>query len=156
VNRLHRDVWLTANDYEFATYKTNHVVVKPTIGMNNSGVVAWFIQDAFKLHTSDIVVVHDDMDIELGRIKIKAKGGDGRHRGIESIIKNCQSGRVIRIKVGIGKPPSAKEGVDFVLGKFNKKDRELVDVGIQSAVCAVNQILDDGVQSAMSIFNRKA
>jgi len=155
VNRLHRDVWLTANDYEFATYKTNHVIVKPTIGMNNSGVVAWFIQDAFKLHTSDIVVVHDDMDIELGRIKIKSKGGDGRHNGVKSIIKNCHSGRFIRVKVGIGKPPSAKQGADFVLSRFNKSERELVDVGIKSAVSAVDQILTGGVQSAMSVFNKR-
>ena len=154
LNRLHRDIWLTADDYEFGTFDKEHLVVKPSVGMNNSGVVAWYLKDAFKAQTSDIIVVHDDMDFEPGRIKIKVGGGSGKHNGIKSIIKHTGS-KFVRVRVGIGKPASAKDGIDYVLGKFSKDEKVLIDSAIDCSVGAIKHILNSGVQSAMSVFNRR-
>lgn len=153
LNRLHKDIWLTADDYEFGTHNSN-IVVKPSVGMNNSGVVVWYLQNILKIHTSDVIVIHDDMDFEPGRIKIKVGGGSGKHNGIKSIIENSDA-RFIRVRVGIGKPTSPKEGIDYVLGKFTKDEMVIMNASLSSAANAVNHILSDGVQSAMSVFNRK-
>lgn len=154
VNKLHRDIWLTTDDYEFGTLDKKHLIIKPSVGMNNSGVVVWYLQDVFKTHISDVIVVHDDMDFPPGRMKIKVGGGDGKHNGIKSVIENSGA-RFIRIRVGIGRPASAKDGINYVLSRFSKDDRALVDTAVTRSIQAIKHILSDGVQSAMSIFNRR-
>ena len=152
LNRLHRDIWLTAEDYEFGTLRKNHLVVKPSIGMNNSGTIVWYLQDVFKVHISDIVVIYDDMDFPVGQMRIKIGGGHGQHNGVKSIIKESGA-RFTRIRVGIGKPKG--KGIDHVLGKFDKDERKLAEISIKRAVGAANYIIEKDVQSAMSIFNRR-
>ncbi len=154
LNKLHKDIWLTADDYEFSTFRKDHLLVKPSVGMNNSGVVVWYLQNMFKTSLSDIIVVHDEMDFEPGKMKIKFGGGDGKHNGVKSIISNSGA-KFIRIRVGIGKPNSPKDGIDYVLGKFPKHEKTLIDSAVTRSVEAINHILTSGVQSAMVIFNRK-
>lgn len=154
LNKLHKDIWLTADDYEFSTFRKDHLLVKPSVGMNNSGVVVWYLQNMFKTSLSDIIVVHDEMDFEPGKMKIKLGGGDGKHNGVKSVISNSGA-KFIRVRVGIGKPNSSKDGIDHVLGKFSKHEKALIDSAVIRSVEAINHILTSGVQSAMAIFNRR-
>ena len=128
----------------------NSIMLKPTTGMNLSGLAAKDAVNAVE-DAPHIIVIHDDMDFEPGQVRIKVDGGDGRHNGLKSIINKIGS-NFIRIRVGIGNPPKEK-GIDFVLGKFSGNDRKLIDNSIQAAAEAVSWVIQDGIQKAMNRFN---
>ena len=131
----------------------NAVMLKPTTGMNLSGVCAKDALEVLQDDMTHIIVIHDDMDFEPGQVRIKVGGGDGKHNGLKSII-NKIGPDFTRVRVGIGKP-NQREGIDFVLGRFSGKERKLIDEAIQLAAEAINWIVKDGVQQAMNRFNRK-
>lgn len=128
--------------------------VKPITGMNVCGPVVRELVEMFDLSVEDIIVVYDDMDFEPGQIKIKKGGGDGKHNGVKSIINHIGSD-FIRVRVGIGKPKTKEQGIDFVLEPFTSPERKLIDSAIEKAVGAVNIIIKEGVSPAMVFFNRK-
>jgi len=130
------------------------VMLKPTTGMNSCGLMA---EDALQTIQGDIthiIVVHDDMDFEPGQVRVKVGGGDGRHNGLKSII-NKIGNDFTRIRVGIGKPRTKEDGMDFVLGRFTNKERKVINDAIQLAAEAINWVIKDGVQQAMNRFNRR-
>jgi PTH1 family peptidyl-tRNA hydrolase len=131
----------------------NAIMVKPTTGMNRSGLG---VKDAFEAIDKDIshiIVIHDDMDFEPGDIKIKVGGGSGRHNGLQSVIDNIGPD-FIRIRIGIGKPPSKEESINFVLGKFSSYERKFINGAILGAAEAVSWIIQDGIDKAMNEFNQ--
>lgn len=100
-----------------------------------------------------VVVVHDELDLPPGRVKIKEGGGTAGHNGLESIRSHLRSGAFTRVRIGIGKPPGRQDGADFVLRPARKAERLEFDVAVVEAAEAVELIFSDGVAAAMNRVN---
>jgi PTH1 family peptidyl-tRNA hydrolase len=100
-----------------------------------------------------LVVVHDELDLPPGRVKVKQGGGTAGHNGLESIRSHLHSGAFVRVRIGIGKPPGRQSGADFVLKPARKAEQIELDVATVEAAEAVETILADGVATAMNRFN---
>jgi len=139
---------------EFFLNGEKHYILKPHTYMNLSGESVQALAAYFKIETEDIIAVHDDLDIEYGRIKLKKGGNDGGHKGIRSMIQMLGDKSFIRLKMGIGKD-SRKGTIGHVLGKFSSEDSEnldeFIDISVQAVVCCINE----GVRVAMNIFNTR-
>jgi PTH1 family peptidyl-tRNA hydrolase len=103
---------------------------------------------------SRVVVIHDELDLPPGRVKIKEGGGTAGHNGLESIRAHLHSGAFIRVRIGIGKPPGRQEGADFVLKRTGKADRTQLDVAVVEAAEAVELIFTEGLTTAMNRVNQ--
>jgi peptidyl-tRNA hydrolase, PTH1 family len=102
---------------------------------------------------SRIVVVHDELDLPPGRVKIKEGGGTAGHNGLESIRAHLHSGAFTRVRIGIGKPPGRQQGADFVLKPARKAEQMELDVAVVEAAEAVELIFSEGVAAAMNRVN---
>ena len=102
---------------------------------------------------SRLVVVHDELDLPSGRVKVKNGGGTAGHNGLESIRSHLHTGAFVRVRIGIGKPPGRQVGADFVLRRPPKTERLDLDVAVEEAADAVMTILDEGPDAAMNRFN---
>lgn len=100
-----------------------------------------------------LVVVHDELDLPVGRIKVKDGGGTAGHNGLESIRNHVHTGGFLRVRIGIGRPPGRQMGADYVLRRPGKAERIDLDVAVEKAADAVLCILDEGVERAMNRFN---
>ena len=109
----------------------------------------------YKIAPENIIVVHDEMDISLGRIMIKPGGGSAGNNGIKSIIANLGTKDFIRLRIGIGKPSTKTDGASHVLSGFSKSESSMVEDSIQTAANAVLEIINKGLQSAMNKYNTK-
>ena len=128
------------------------VLVEPLTFMNRSGLAVKEVMKKYPLEPENLIVVHDDLDMDTGKLKIRKKGSSGGHRGIESIIGNLGTREFIRMKIGIGR----EEGVpaeDYVLRKFGKDQISLIKDAIVRASDAIAMIMRDGVDKAMNVFN---
>jgi peptidyl-tRNA hydrolase, PTH1 family len=129
-------------------------LMKPLTYMNESGVAVRAAADFYKVAPSQLVVVYDDMDLPLGRIRIREAGSHGGHNGIRSIIAHMRTDAVPRIRIGIGRPAGEGRGATgHVLGGFRAEERPIVAAAIQDAADAVEQILTEGPIAAMNRFN---
>lgn len=150
--------FMEKDDYYIAEWKLedkNIYIVKPTTYMNLSGNAVKKVvnETILKNLPNSLIVVHDDLDMPLGKIKIKRDGSSGGHRGVQSIIDSIGTKNFIRIKIGIGKVP--KEYVsDYVLSVFTKEEKAQIKEKISEAVEAVFVVVNDGVDRAMNIYNR--
>ena len=100
-----------------------------------------------------LVVVHDELDLPPGRVKVKEGGGTAGHNGLESIRAHLHSGAFVRVRVGIGKPPGRQDGADYVLRRPGKAERIEMDVAVEEAVEAVELLFKEGPAAAMLRFN---
>jgi len=149
-----KNPWKMEDGYLYKySNKLEALLIKPITGMNVCGPVIKKICEGLQ-GEHEIVVVYDDMDFEPGQMKIKVGGGDGKHNGVKSLIKHIGPD-FTRIRVGIGKPKTKEQGIDFVLEPFTKPQRAKVDTAIQDAIGALHVISKENVQSAMSFFNRR-
>jgi PTH1 family peptidyl-tRNA hydrolase len=127
--------------------------------MNLSGFPIRRLADYFGISGGDMVVIHDDIDLAFGRIKIKKKGGDGGHKGIKSLIDAFGGGDFVRIRIGVGRggdnPGNGRGVVDHVLGRFDSQEKEDLDRIIPTASEAAVVVLCHGVREAMNRFNSK-
>jgi PTH1 family peptidyl-tRNA hydrolase len=132
------------------------LLVKPLTFMNESGsaVSAW--QRALDPKPDRIVVIHDDLDLPASRLRIKAGGAHGGHRGIRSLIEALGSGDFLRIKVGIGRPRQGRDPVEHVLGPFEEAEREEIKAAVERAADAVEVLLQEGLEAAMNRYNVRA
>lgn len=131
-------------------------VAFPQTYMNESGVSVVSLAKHHGLLDAPerIVIVHDELDLPLGRLRVKAGGGLAGHNGLRSIKSHLHSDAFLRVRIGIGKPPGGKEqGADHVLSKPSKRDREELAIVVQEAADAVECILHEGVERAMNRFN---
>jgi PTH1 family peptidyl-tRNA hydrolase len=103
-----------------------------------------------------LVVVHDELDLPTGRIKIKAGGGNAGHNGLKSIESHLHTNEYLRVRVGIGKPPGRQAGADYVLKRPGAAERALLDTAIEEGADAVEAILTEGVDAAMNRVNGSA
>ena len=131
------------------------VLAKPMAYMNRSGPQVQNIAGYFRILCEDMLVVHDDIDLAFGRLKIKEKGGDGGHRGVRSIIDAFGGGDFTRLRIGVGRPDAEKGASDYVLGKFSLEERKVLSQIITSAKDAIVTILCKGTKEGMNRFNNK-
>ncbi|MGW8324661.1 MAG: aminoacyl-tRNA hydrolase [Desulfobacterales bacterium] len=131
------------------------VLAKPMAYMNRSGPQVQKIAGYFRILCEDMLVVHDDIDLAFGRLKIKEKGGDGGHRGVRSIIDAFGGGDFTRLRIGVGRPDAEKGASDYVLGKFSLEERKVLSQIITSAKDAIVTILCKGTKEGMNRFNNK-
>lgn len=131
------------------------LLVKPQTYMNNSGMAVLDLYNFYKMPISNIIVIVDDIDIDFATIRIRAKGSAGSHNGLKSIIYHLQSEDFPRVKIGIGKKKEDQDLGDFVLSRFDVKEREQIDLAIERAALAVETIIKDGINKAMNEFNSK-
>jgi len=131
------------------------VLAKPMAFMNRSGPQVQKIARYFRILSEDMLVVHDDIDLAFGRIKIKEKGGDGGHKGVRSIIDAFGGGDFVRLRIGVGRPEAGISAADYVLGKFSLKEKKVLHRIITEARDAVVTILCKGAKEGMDRFNDK-
>ena len=129
-------------------------LVKPTTYMNLSGKCVKSIMDDTAVGLQDILVVLDDVELPIGTIRIRARGSSGGHNGLQSIIDECASEDFPRLRVGIGKPSGGVDLVDYVLSNFEPHELRLMETVVDKAVDAVICWIFEGVENAMSKFNR--
>jgi peptidyl-tRNA hydrolase, PTH1 family len=103
-----------------------------------------------------LVIVHDELDLPPGTVRIKVGGGLAGNNGLRSIEAHLHRRDFLRVRIGIGKPPSAARGVEHVLKRPSKAEKELLAIAVDTAADAVTSILNDGVESAMNQFNTRA
>ncbi|MDE0043868.1 MAG: aminoacyl-tRNA hydrolase [Candidatus Poribacteria bacterium] len=127
------------------------IYVKPTTFMNNSGEVVAALVHRFDLSFSDLCVVYDDLNLEIGVLRLRKKGSDGGHNGMKSIIRYLNTEEFPRLRIGIGTP--TYDQIDYVLSKFDEVDRVRIDQVVQRAADAVEMLIEDGIQTAMNQFN---
>jgi peptidyl-tRNA hydrolase, PTH1 family len=133
------------------------VVAFPTTYYNEAGraaralVLRHGIDDPAK-----VVVVHDELDLPVGKLKVKSGGGLAGNNGLRSIKANLQTDAFARIRIGVDKPPNNQQGADHVLRKPGRREREELDVAIAEAADAVEVILDEGIDQAMARYNRRS
>ena len=130
------------------------MLVKPQTYMNRSGISVFDIVNFYKVPIENVIVIYDDVDLELGTLRIRARGSSGTHNGMKSVIYQIQSDDFPRIRIGIGKNPGINLA-DFVLQKFNSNEREIVNEVMITAVESVEDIIINNVDSAMNKFNKK-
>jgi len=140
-----------------AKHNGAHVeLLMPTTFVNNSGVAVRQYLKKNDLPPENILVVTDELNIAFPQIRIKAKGSDGGHNGLASIIYHLESQNFSRLRMGIGPAPRSKDAhVDYVLGRFTKAEEKQLDEFIDEAVECSFIWLNDGVAQAMDQFNRK-
>jgi PTH1 family peptidyl-tRNA hydrolase len=129
------------------------VIAKPLTYMNRSGAVVRKLIKELGIPLDHLVVVHDDLDMACGRIKIKEKGGHGGHKGVSSIIEQVGNPDFLRVKVGIDKPQRPDEGADYVLSPFDNEQLPLVEESMEQASEAIEDIIESGKARAMSLYN---
>ena len=129
------------------------LLVKPRTYMNRSGEAVARLRDAYTLSPRDLVVAHDDMDLVPTSVRVKEGGGSGGHRGLESVIAALGSGDFFRVRVGIGRPPPAVDPVEYVLQPFSPAEAADMRLAAERAAQAVEALLEEGPQKAMSLFN---
>jgi PTH1 family peptidyl-tRNA hydrolase len=125
----------------------------PLTYMNDSGLAVVALARRYGVEPEQIIVVHDELDLPVAALKVKAGGGLAGHNGLRSIVSHLHSDAFLRVRIGVGKPASKEQGVDHVLKKFSKRERSEIDVTIEQAADAVECIVGDGVDAAMNRFN---
>ena len=130
--------------------------VKPTTFMNESGKAVHALLTYYGLDIEDLLVIYDDLDMEVGKIRLRAKGSAGGHNGIKSIISHLGTNVFPRIKVGVGEKPSGYDLADYVLGHFSKDDRAKMQEGYTRAMHAAEMLVAGDVEQAMNEYNKKA
>ena len=128
-------------------------LVKPLTYMNNSGEALGPMLSYYKLDVDDLVVVHDDMDIPAGMVRIRRKGSSGGHNGIKSIIAHVGGEDFARVRIGIGRPPAGWTVIHHVLAPFSTEDAPKIRAAIDYLLPAVESIVTDGVDFAMNRYN---
>lgn len=133
------------------------VVAIPLTYMNDSGLAAGALVRRYGIEDlENLIVIHDELDLPVGRVKLKVGGGTAGHNGLKSIQAHLHDNGFARVRIGIGKPPGRQAGADHVLRRPGQKDRELLGVAIEEAADAVEAIVDVGMADAMNRFNTDA
>lgn len=129
------------------------ILAQPSTYMNLSGRAVSCLMAYMKLSLEDLVVIHDDMDVPLGRLKIGKGGGAGGHRGVLSIIEILGTQEFLRVKLGIGRPPPQMSGESYVLSHFPLKEAETIVDFVVRAAQAVETLLEAGLAAAQHRFH---
>ncbi len=131
------------------------VLAIPLTYMNDSGIAVAPLAKRYDVDPDRIVVVHDELDLPPATLRVKEGGGLAGHNGLRSIKQHLHSEAFLRVRIGVGKPPSKERGADHVLSRVSKREREALAVTLEEAADAVECILTDGVGAAMNRYNSR-
>lgn len=132
------------------------VLAKPRSYMNVSGGPVAGVVQFFSVTADDLLVVHDDLDLDLGLVRLKRGGGEGGHNGLRSITKSLGSKEYLRVRVGIGRPPGRMDPAEYVLKPFTKAEAVEVDIVVQEAADAVELLLTRSLVDAQNQVHPRA
>ena len=131
------------------------LIMKPTTFMNNSGDAIEAAAGFYKIPPERIIVIYDDISLDVGRLRIRAKGSDGGHNGMKSIILRLNSDSFPRIRIGVGqKPHPDYDLAEWVLSRFTKAEGEKLEPALKNAARAAELIVDGKINEAMNLYNR--
>ncbi|MGN1270693.1 MAG: aminoacyl-tRNA hydrolase [Clostridia bacterium] len=140
--------------YGMGEIESNKVIlVKPQTYMNLSGESIIQFKKFYKISNKNIIIIYDDIDLNLGDIRLKPKGGPGTHNGMKSVVQNLNTEDFIRVRVGIGAPEDKCDMINYVIGPIPKREKEVLEESIEKAADSVIEILKSGIDVAMNKFN---
>ncbi|MBI2377049.1 MAG: aminoacyl-tRNA hydrolase [Deltaproteobacteria bacterium] len=132
------------------------ILLMPQTYMNLSGESVGPCFGFYRLSTDDVVVIHDDIDLELGRLKLKQGGGHGGHNGLRSLDANLPDNNYFRVRIGVGRPPPGWDPASWVLSRFGQDERSIADKSVSRAADAVRDLFTLGLTKASAQHNRSA
>ena len=136
---------------KFGEYRV--LLVKPQTYMNNSGTAVRSFMRFYKLEPDRLLVIHDDLDLPFGSIRMRESGGSAGQRGMQSIISKIGTDGFARLRIGIGRPPGKMDPMDYVLKKFSHDSEIDLDLVLNAVVRSVEVLLTDGIEKAMTFYN---
>ncbi|WP_036477135.1 aminoacyl-tRNA hydrolase [Myxosarcina sp. GI1] len=128
-------------------------LLKPLTYMNRSGQAVRAVMDWYKIEPQSVLVIYDDMDLPVGKLRLRLTGSAGGHNGMKSIIAHLNSQNFSRLRLGIGRSDGKKETVSHVLGKFASQETEVIEEILYTSIKVVESSLKEGVEKAMSRYN---
>ncbi|MDH3301988.1 MAG: aminoacyl-tRNA hydrolase [Acidimicrobiia bacterium] len=132
------------------------VLAFPQTFMNNSGEAVRLLVRSFGIQEANhIVIVHDELDLDVGRLRLKEGGGLAGHNGLRSVTQHLGTTEYIRLRIGVGKPPASQSGADYLLRRPSKEDRKVLDQAIIEAADALELLTEIGVEATMAQVNRR-
>ena len=132
------------------------ILVKPQTYMNLSGESVRELIDYYKVdETEELIVISDDISLDVGQLRIRKKGSAGGHNGLKNIILHLGHDTFQRVKMGVGEKPKHFDLADYVLGHFSKEERIVMNDSIKDACKAIEMMINDDVDGAMNIYNKK-
>ncbi|MCX8081868.1 MAG: aminoacyl-tRNA hydrolase [bacterium] len=129
------------------------ILIKPKTFMNESGIAVKKVFERFNGEMKDYIIIHDELDVQLGKIKITTGKGPGGHKGVLSVVNELGSRDFIRVRIGIGKENLDVSYVDYVLSPFLQEEKPLIEQSLEKAVLAIEEIVRSGIEKAMSLYN---
>jgi PTH1 family peptidyl-tRNA hydrolase len=129
------------------------LLVKPLTYMNASGEAIAPLMQYYKIAIDDLLVIYDDLDLAVGKMRLRLKGSAGGHNGMKSIIQHLGSQDFKRLRIGIGRPDGRQSVIDYVLGRFPEEDRPLIDEAVKRATDACEAFLNEPFDRVMNRFN---
>ena len=160
INKLANESDISLNRTKFnAIYGTGIIenekviLIKPQTFMNNSGESVKDFIDFYKEPLEKVMVIYDDMDTDIGTIRIRAKGGPGSHNGMKSMVNCLNSENFSRIRVGIGRPSGEYDRIDYVIGQISEEEKKVLEQGQDEAVQAIKFWIKNGIDNTMNKYN---
>ena len=130
------------------------LLLKPLTYMNLSGESIGEAVRFYKIdETARLIVISDDISLDVGQLRLRKKGSAGGHNGLKNIIAHLGSEEFMRIRIGVGDKPAGSDLVDYVLGRFSKEEKKILDETRRNAVLAIETIISDGMDKAMNLYN---
>lgn len=156
-----------AAQYRMAGFKAKHgalisegiiqgrkvMLLKPQNYMNNSGEALRSVMDYYRIDADHIIIVYDDIDLDIGKLRIRQKGSAGTHNGMRSVVMHLNTDEFSRVRIGIGKPPEGMDLAAFVLSRFTNEERTLVNKAVEKAVLALTTFVCASIDVAMAKYN---
>lgn len=147
--------WRSRDEALVAEYRgaESILLIKPQTFMNLSGTAVAALARWYKVAAADIIAIFDDMDLPLGKLRVRTQGGSGGHRGVESLLVHLGEASFPRVRIGIGRPPDGWDVVKFVLSRFDPAQVQLTADAVKQAALAAECIAAHGIHTAMNHFN---
>jgi len=138
---------------EGSWYDQSITLARPLTYMNRSGLGVQVLLERKHCDPRDLIVVHDDLDLALGRLKFKERGGDGGHKGIRSVIQSLERDRFLRLRIGIGRPPRGADPTEYVLEIFGVEERQVMELALDRVVEALKTLMQEGLTRARDLYH---
>lgn len=151
---LKKMFWFPARQAKCQIGESTVRLFEPLSFMNKSGQPVWGAMKRWRIKASEVVVIYDDVDLELGTIRVRAKGSAGSHNGMKSMLEWMQTKAFSRVRVGIGPKPSDVDMIEFVLGNFPDQENLQLEKVVEQAADAVESIFSVGTERTMNLFNQ--
>lgn len=141
-------------DYYYARAE-KYILIRPTVYMNQSGVIIPQLLENFNARLRDLIIVVDDIHLPLGTLRLRRKGSSGGHRGLEDIIYRIGTTQFARLRIGIGSPPPGVSVKDFVLSPFTEDELETLNNAFERGYIGLGILIEEGFGPAMTYINRR-